>query len=224
MDIKIQKLQKKINIRFKNLNLIKKAITHKSYDPENNFEKLEFLGDRILGMVISIKLIELYPNEKEGILDKKLASLVNRNKCLEIGKNIGLNQFIIVGKQFNKKIANNVIVNKIISDCMEALIGAIYYEKGFKFTEKFILNCWKKYLDHSEKTFIDSKTKLQEYSLKFFKKLPSYKFISSSGPKHNLKFKMAVKLENTVFFEGIGESKKKAEQKAAQNLLKTLEL
>ncbi len=224
MDIKIQKLQKKINIKFKNLNLIKKAITHKSYDPDNNFEKLEFLGDRILGLVISIKLIELYPNEKEGILDKKLASLVNRNKCLEIGKNIGLNQFIIVGKQFNKKIANNVIVNKIISDCMEALIGAIYYEKGFKFTEKFILNCWKKYLDHSEKTFIDSKTKLQEYSLKFFKKLPSYKFISSSGPKHNLKFKMAVKLENTVFFEGIGESKKKAEQKAAQNLLNTLEL
>tara|TARA_B100001758_G_C18298966_1_gene551273 strand:- start:212 stop:886 length:675 start_codon:yes stop_codon:yes gene_type:complete len=224
MDIKIQKLQKKINIRFKNLNLIKKAITHKSYDPENNFEKLEFLGDRILGMVISIKLIELYPNEKEGILDKKLASLVNRNKCLEIGKNIGLNQFIIVGKQFNKKITNNVIVNKIISDCMEALIGAIYYEKGFKFTEKFILNCWKKYLNYSENTFIDSKTKLQEYSLKYFKKLPNYKFISSSGPKHNPKFKMAVKLENTVFYEGIGESKKKAEQKAAQNLLNTLEL
>lgn len=224
MDIKIQKLQKKINIKFKNLNLIKKAITHKSYDPENNFEKLEFLGDRILGLVISIKLIELYPNEKEGILDKKLASLVNRNKCLEIGKNIGLNQFIIVGKQFNKKIANNVIVNKIISDCMEALIGAIYYEKGFKFTEKFILNCWKKYLNYSENTFIDSKTKLQEYSLKYFKKLPNYKFISSSGPKHNPKFKMAVKLENTVFYEGIGESKKKAEQKAAQNLLNTLEL
>ncbi len=224
MDIKIQKLQKKINIRFKNLNLIKKAITHKSYDPENNFEKLEFLGDRILGMVISIKLIELYPNEKEGILDKKLASLVNRNKCLEIGKNIGLNQFIIVGKQFNKKITNNVIVNKIISDCMEALIGAIYYEKGFKFTEKFILNCWKKYLNYSENTFIDSKTKLQEYSLKYFKKLPNYKFISSSGTKHNPKFKMAVKLENTVFYEGIGESKKKAEQKAAQNLLNTLEL
>ena len=175
-------------------------------------------------MVISIKLIELYPNEKEGILDKKLASLVNRNKCLEIGKNIGLNQFIIVGKQFNKKITNNVIVNKIISDCMEALIGAIYYEKGFKFTEKFILNCWKKYLNYSENTFIDSKTKLQEYSLKYFKKLPNYKFISSSGPKHNPKFKMAVKLENTVFYEGIGESKKKAEQKAAQNLLNTLEL
>ena len=224
MDIKIQKLQKKINIKFKNLNLIKKAITHKSYDSENNFEKLEFLGDRILGLVISIKLIELYPNEKEGILDKKLASLVNRNKCLEIGKNIGLNQFIIVGKQFNKKVTNNIIVNKIVSDCMEALIGAIYYEKGFKFTQKFVLNCWKKYLDHSDNTFIDSKTKLQEYSLKFFKKLPNYKFISSTGPKHNPKFKMAVKLENTIFYEGVGESKKKAEQNAAKNLLNTLEL
>ena len=224
MDIKIQKLQKKINIKFKNLNLIKKAITHKSYDSENNFEKLEFLGDRILGLVISIKLIELYPNEKEGILDKKLASLVNRNKCLEIGKNIGLNQFIIVGKQFNKKVTNNIIVNKIVSDCMEALIGAIYYEKGFKFTQKFVLNCWKKYLDHSDNTFIDSKTKLQEYSLKFFKKLPNYKFISSTGPKHNPKFKMAVKLENTIFYEGVGESKKKAEQNAAKNLLNNLEL
>ena len=96
MDTKIQKLQKIINIKFKDLNLLKKAITHKSFDPKNNFEKLEFLGDRILGFVISIKLISLYPDEKEGILDKKLASLVNRNKCLEVGTALGLNQFIIV--------------------------------------------------------------------------------------------------------------------------------
>ena len=89
---KIKILQRKIKIDFKNEKILLQAITHKSFDPNNNYENLEFLGDRILGMVISIKLIELYPNEKEGILDKKLASLVNRNKCLEIGKNIGLNQ------------------------------------------------------------------------------------------------------------------------------------
>ena len=224
MDNKIQKLQKKINVKFKNLNLIKKAITHKSFDPNNNFEKLEFLGDRILGLVISIKLIELYPEEKEGILDKKLASLVNRNKCLEVGKSLGLKNFIIVGKQFDKRLKENVIVNKIVSDCTEALIGAIYYDKGFKFTEKFIINNWKKYLDVSEQTFIDPKTKLQEYSLKTFKKLPNYRFVSSSGPKHNLKFKMAVKLENTIFYNGVGDSKKKAEQNAAKNLLHTLDL
>ena len=220
----IQKLQKKININFKNTNLLKKAITHKSFDSINNFEKLEFLGDRILGLVISIKLIQLYPEEREGILDKKLASLVNRNKCLEVGKNLGLNHFIVLGKQFNKKIKKDIIVNKIVSDCMEALIGAIYYDRGFKFTEKFILNNWKRYLDHSEKTFIDSKTKLQEYSLKHFKKLPFYKFISSVGPKHNPKFKIAVKLENTLFYEGIGDSKKKAEQNAAKKLLSILDL
>ena len=224
MNTKIQKLQKIINIKFKDLNLLKKAITHKSFDPENNFEKLEFLGDRILGLVISIKLISLYPNEKEGILDKKLSSLVNRNKCLEVGTTLGLNQFIIVGKQFDKRIKKNVIVNKIVSDCTEALIGAIYYDKGFKFTEKFILKNWKKYLDLSEQTFIDSKTKLQEYSLKYFKKLPTYKFISSSGPRHNPKFKIAVKLENTIFYDGVGDSKKKAEQNAAKNLLSSLDL
>ena len=222
MKEKINNLQKKINIKFKNLNFIKNSITHKSYDPLNNYEKLEFLGDRILGLVISIKLISLYPDEKEGILDKKLASLVNRNKCLEVGTALGLNQFIIVGKQFDKRIKKNVIVNKIVSDCTEALIGAIYYDKGFQFTEKFILKNWKKYLDLSEQTFIDSKTKLQEYSLKYFKKLPNYKFISSSGPRHNPKFKIAVKLENTIFYDGVGDSKKKAEQNAAKKLLDNL--
>ena len=83
MSDKLNNLQKKISIKFKNLNYLKKSITHKSYDPLNNYEKLEFLGDRILGFVISKKLIELYPNEQEGVLDKKLASLVNKNQCLE---------------------------------------------------------------------------------------------------------------------------------------------
>ena len=86
MSDKLNSLQKKINIKFKNLNYLKKSLTHKSYDALNNYEKFEFLGDRILGFVISKKLIELYPNEKEGVLDKKLASLVNKNKCLEVAK------------------------------------------------------------------------------------------------------------------------------------------
>ena len=90
MKDKLINLQKKINIKFKNINNLKKSITHKSYDSFYNYEKLEFLGDRILGFVISKKLIELYPNEKEGVLDKKLASLVNKNKCLEVAKIIDL--------------------------------------------------------------------------------------------------------------------------------------
>ena len=97
MSLDISKIEKKINFKFKNnLNIIK-TFTHKSYDPINNNEKLEFLGDRVLGLVISKKLLEIYPDEKEGILDKKLASLVNKKKCLEVARSISLEKFILVG-------------------------------------------------------------------------------------------------------------------------------
>ncbi len=215
MSDKLNNLQKKISIKFKNLNYLKKSITHKSYDPLNNYEKLEFLGDRILGFVISKKLIELYPYEKEGVLDKKLASLVNKNQCLEVAKIIGLEKFILVGN----KSAKTKVENKIIADSIEALIGAIYYDKGFEVSEKFILNMWKNFINLSEETIIDSKTKLQEYSLKKFKSLPIYKLVSSSGPKHKPKFKISVRLKDTKLYEGSGDSKKKAEQNAAKKLL-----
>ena len=215
MSDKLNNLQKKISIKFKNLNYLKKSITHKSYDPLNNYEKLEFLGDRILGFVISKKLIELYPNEKEGVLDKKLASLVNKNQCLEVAKIIGLEKFILVGN----KSAKAKVENKIIADSIEALIGAIYYDKGFEVSEKFILNIWKNFIKLSEETIIDSKTKLQEYSLKKFKSLPIYKLVSSSGPKHKPKFTISVRLKDTKLYEGSGDSKKKAEQNAAKKLL-----
>ena len=215
MSDKLNNLQKKISIKFKNLNYLKKSITHKSYDPLNNYEKLEFLGDRILGFVISKKLIELYPNEKEGVLDKKLASLVNKNQCLEVAKIIGLEKFILVGN----KGAKTKVENKIIADSIEALIGAIYYDKGFEVSEKFILSIWKNFINLSEETIIDSKTKLQEYSLKKFKSLPIYKLVSSSGPKHKPNFAISVRLKDTKLFEGSGDSKKKAEQNAAKKLL-----
>jgi len=218
MSEKLNTLQKKINIKFKSINYLKKAITHKSYDSLNNYEKLEFLGDRVLGLVISKKLIELYPDQKEGVLDKRLASLVNKNRCLEVAKNIGLEKFILIGNKSNK----SKIENKILSDCIEALIGAIYYDKGFEASEKFILNMWKSFINSSDVSIVDSKTKLQEYSLKKFKSLPIYKLVSSSGPKHKPKFTISVKLKNTKFFEGSGNSKKKAEQSAAKILLDSI--
>ena len=218
MSEKLNNLQKKINIKFKNLNYLKKSITHKSYDSLKNYEKLEFLGDRILGFVISKKLIELYPNQKEGVLDKKLASLVNKNQCLEVAKHIGLEKFILIG---NKK-TNAKVENKILADSIEALIGAIYYDKGFEVTEKFILNMWKNFINLSEETIIDSKTKLQEYSLKKFKSLPIYKLVSSSGPNHKPNFTISVRLKDTKFYDGSGDSKKKAEQNAAKKLLDNL--
>ena len=165
--MKLNKLQKKIGINFKDEKLLLKALTHKSYDTQNNYEKLEFLGDRVLGFVISKKLLELYPNEKVGIIDKKLANLVNKNKCYEVGNDLELANYILIGNTEKKKKIN--IEKKIISDCCEALIGAIYLDKGFDISSKFILNYWKKYLNLSDVTVIDAKTRLQEYSLKKFK-------------------------------------------------------
>ena len=117
----------------------------KSFDSKNNNEKLEFLGDRVLGLVISKKLFELYPDDTEGSLDKKLAFLVNKNRCCEIGKKINLDQFIITGTS-NKK--ENNIVDKIISDTCEALIGAIYLDLGYIVVEKFINRLWQKHLQN----------------------------------------------------------------------------
>ena len=220
MDSNLIKLEKKINIKFKNFELLIKSLTHKSYDSIDNNEKLEFLGDRVLGLVITKKLLEIYPEDKEGILDKKLASLVNKKKCFEIAKSLGLEKFVLVGNSKKKLIK---IENKIISDCCESLIGAIYLDQGFDVAENFILKVWKIHLKSSVVTFVDSKTKLQEYSLKKFKILPIYKLLDNSGPRHKPIFKVGVRLQNSKMIIATGNSKKDAQQKAATLLLKYLD-
>jgi len=214
-------LEKKIGIKFHNKKNLLKSLTHKSFDTSNNNEKLEFLGDRVLGLVISKKLFELYPDDTEGRLDKKLAFLVNKNRCCEIGKKINLDKFIITSTS-NKK--ENNIVDKIISDSCEALIGAIFLDHGFIVVEKFINRLWKKHLQKSIQLQIDAKTKLQEYSLKKYKSLPIYKFLSNTGPKHKPLFKIAVKIQNSKFISATGYSKKDAELKAANLFLKKIGL
>ena len=209
---KLLKLQKTIGIKFKRQNLLIKSLTHKSFDSVLNYEKLEFLGDRVLGLIIAKRLLEIYPNEKEGILDKKYASLVNKKACLEVAEYIDLKNYILVLNPKNRSIN---IEDKVISDSCEALIGAIYLDKGFNVTEKIILELWREKIKKSVVTQIDAKTKLQEFSLKRFKKLPIYKTISNTGPRHKPIFKVAVKLDNTKFFNGEGKSKKEAEQSAA---------
>ncbi len=216
----INKLETNLGFKISNFDIYIKAITHKSADKENNYEKLEFLGDRVLGLCISKKLLEIFPNEKEGILDKKLASLVNKNKCYEVGKQLKLDKSIKIG---NLTLKKQVIEKKIISDSCEALIGAIYLDKGFEFVEKFILKNWNKHINDKNINIVDAKTKLQEYSLKKFKILPIYKFISDSGPKHKPNFKVAVKLKDTSYVEAEGASKKQAQQAAAAKLLNVID-
>ena len=212
MKINYQTIEKKIKINFKDKDLLVRSLTHKSYNKEINNEKLEFLGDRVLGLVIAKKLLEIYPNEKEGILDKKFASLVNKKTCLQIAKKINLDKYILTLDIKKKK---NIVEDKVVSDCCEALIGSIYLDKGFNSVEKFILELWSENIKDSVITQIDAKTKLQEFSLKRFKKLPIYKLISNTGPRHKPLFKVGVKLIDTKFFLAEGSSKKDAEQNAA---------
>jgi ribonuclease-3 len=216
---KISKFEKKIQIKMKDKSLLIKALTHKSANQVYNNEKLEFLGDRVLGLVLSNKLIDLYPNENEGILDKRFAKLVNRSTCSMMGWSIQMQEYIILGDA-KKKVTQKD--EKILSDSCEALIGAIFLDQGFYFAQEFVLKLWKKHIDKSYITVLDSKTKLQEYSLKIYKKLPIYRLINSSGPRHNPIFKISVSIHGSKLYIGTGSSKQDAQQDAAKKLLKNI--
>ena len=210
-----------LNYNFKNSKLLKQSLIHKSFDNQNNNEKLEFLGDRVLGLIISKKLIEIYPEEKEGIIDKKFANLVNKKTCSNIAKKLNIKKFMFLGGSHKFLQSSD---DKIMSDCLEALIGAIYLDGGLKSAEKFILNFWRRHLENSVLPLIDSKTQLQEHSLKKFKELPKYTFYKRSGPQHKPVFKTDVQIPNSKKAIGIGNSKKDAQQNAASKLLRILKI
>ena len=137
----IHKFEKDLKIKFKNKSLIIEAFTHKSANQKINNEKLEFLGDRVLGLILSKKLFDLYPKLTEGILDKKFANLVNRKTCCDIAWSIGIQNYIIIGNKKKKIIKAD---EKILSDCCEAIIGAIYIDRGIDIVRNYILKIWKK--------------------------------------------------------------------------------
>ena len=219
MNLNISKFQKILKIKIKNKTLLIEALTHKSANQDINNEKLEFLGDRVIALILSKKLLDLYPKEPEGIIDKKFAKLVNKKTCASIAWSIGLKNFIQMGNSKKKIVRKD---EKILSDACEALIGAVYIDCGFNYVKEFVLRLWKKYIKESNITILDSKTKLQEYSLKIHKKLPIYRLLSSKGPKHNPVFKIGVAIVGSKQFIGLGNSKKQAEQDAANNLLKNI--
>ena len=212
----LNKLEQKINIRFKDQKLLAKSLVHKSYDNIENNEKLEFLGDRVLGLVFAKTLLRIYPNDKEGIIDKKFANLVNKKTCLLVARKLELKKFIITGGSYKGLSRSD---DKIISDGLEALLGAIFLDQGMIVVEKFILKSWGEFLKKSVVTLVDAKTQLQEYSLKKFKTLPVYTIQKQSGPQHSPVFKAEVKIENSKKYYASGPTKKDAQQNAAKKSL-----
>ncbi len=218
---KFSDLENIIKYKFNSKTILKRCLTHKSFDKNINNEKLEFLGDRVLGLIISKNLLLKYPKENEGIIDKKYANLVNKKKCAEIASVINLKRYMLLGQNYKK---NDQKHEKISGDCLEALIGAIFIDGSLKNAEKFILNYWEDSLQQSDFTVIDSKTKLQEYSLKKYKKLPTYTLLKTLGPHHKPIFKVTAKTPDSNKVTGIGSSKKEAQQNAATKLLDELKI
>ena len=212
----LNKLEQKINIKFKDQKLLAKSLIHKSYNNTDNNEKLEFLGDRVLGLVFAKILLKIYPHEKEGTIDKKFANLVNKKTCLLVAKKLDLKKYITTGGSYKGLRRSD---DKIISDGLESLLGAIFLDQGMSVVEKFILKSWGNFLEKSIITLVDAKTQLQEYSLKKYKTLPIYTIQKQSGPQHNPIFKVEVKIENSKKYYASGTSKKDAQQNAAKKLL-----
>ena len=221
MKSNIKTIENNLKINFNNKKLLIQSLIHKSYNEKYNNEKLEFLGDRVIGLVIAKKLLSLYPDENEGAIDKKFAYLVNKKTCGQIGRQLNLKNFVKMGKSLRNLREND---ERILSDCCESVIGALYLDQGYTVVEKFILRNWHNFLKKSVVTRIDPKTKLQEFSLKKFKKLPIYKSFKPSGPNHNPIFKAQVSISNSKRYFGLGKSKKLAEQNAASKLVKSLKI
>ena len=220
----IGQLETEIGYAFKDKDLILKALTHSSYANEkkmekyNHNERLEFLGDAVLEVCTSDFLFKEYLDKPEGDLTRLRASIVCEPTLAECARAIHLPDFLILGK--GEETTGGRYRDSIVSDAFEAVIGAIYLDGGIGEANKFIIRFVLNDIENKH-LFYDSKTILQETVQKLYKKKVEYKLISEEGPDHDKKFNVQVLLEDTILGEGIGRTKRKAEQQAAyQAILK----
>lgn len=221
----ITQLEKIIGFKFDNQDLLVQAVVHRSYLNEHpdfkldHNERLEFLGDAVLELAVTEYLYDNYPNP-EGELTNWRASLVNGDSLAEVGKNLGIEEFILMSRGESRD-KNSKARMYILANAMEAIIGAIYLEHGFSSAKKFILkNIVVKLEDIiKKKLYIDPKSNFQEKAQEKEGVTPSYKMISSQGPDHAKVFKVGVYLDKELVATGEGSSKQEAQIQAAQNAL-----
>lgn len=212
------KLFESIGYEFRNFKLLEIALTHSSYNKNENYERLEFLGDRVLGLVISTKIYNKSQTDKEGVLAKKLSILVCKETLIKIADNLNILKFLKISKDIKGNSLSSIKANSL-----EGIIGAIYLDSGYKKTESIINKLWRKQIEDLDLTHHDPKSRLQEWCLKNEKKLPEYDFISKKGPEHEPQFTIRVKYNELLFAIGQGKNKQVAEINAAKNLLKKIE-
>jgi len=214
-------LESVLGIKFTDKKLLEEAITHKSYAIENNKsywnERLEFLGDSVLSCVVADYLYSKFPDSPEGHLSRIKSQLVSKQTLVKLAKEINIGKFIFLSK--GEELTGGRTRESNLANAIEAIIGAIYLDKGFETAKKFIL----KYIANKKISLeIDYKSKLQEISQAKYKVLPVYRVISETGPEHNKNFEVEVKVKNRILGIGKGKSKKEAEQLAAKEAIKIL--
>ncbi len=215
-------LEKALNYKFKRDDLITEALTHKSYKKPYNNERLEFLGDAVLDLIVGEYLFKKFPKENEGVLSKIRASLVNEKGFTKLALNINLGDALLIsGAEENNKGRTKP---SLLSNAFEALIGAIYLESGLKVTSDISTRLIEEAYETIDLNSLskDFKTALQEITQADFGETPNYKLVRAFGPDHKKEFEIAVELQNRIIASALGRSKKEAQQKAAEIALKTL--
>ena len=214
-----RQLEKIINYKFKDDSILEQALTHKSLKRKGSNEVLEFLGDRVLSLIILEKLINIYPHDDEGVLDKRFSNLVDKDACYKVALIINLTEFIQLGNTEIQSKGNRK--KRILSNCCEALIGAIYKDGGYDETKKFVLTFWKDLFKNLELIPIDPKSALQEKLLKKHKKLPIYEIISKSGLDHSPTFCIEVSFKDYISTKAEASTVKEAEKLAATKFIES---
>ncbi len=226
-DEQLAELEKRIGFSFIDKSYYIQALIHRSYlekidDSDSSNERLEFLGDAVLNLIVANYLFDKFPDEDEGFLTKVRAKLVNRHTLPECAEKLKLIEFLFLNKSLNEKSDRGL--KTIQSDAFEALIGALYLDLGLdvckKFIEKILI---KPYIDSGE-YLVDQnyKSQLLEYTQSKKLDLPVYRILTEEGPQHDRTFTIQVKVGEHLTGIGFGKNKKSAEQEAAKNLIKTL--
>ncbi len=219
-------IQQRIAYTFKKTELLERSLTHKSYANENRLsyhnERMEFLGDAVLNLMVSEYLMRTCPDSSEGDLSRLRAAVVSEPTLAVIAREIGLGDYILLGRGEEQTGGRNK--DSLIADCLEALIASVYLDGGQDAAGDFILKFFE---DTIKKTcssggIIDYKTELQELCQERLRQLPDYRVVSESGPDHQKQFEVELFVKGHVYGRGIGKSKKEAEQRAAKEALERL--
>lgn len=225
---RLKVLEKKLGYSFKDVSRLKHALTHKSYANEmrlsslDNNERLEFLGDAVMELAVSQLLMERFPEMPEGDLSKLRAAVVNEVQLTELAKAISLGDFLYLGR--GEDFTGGREKPSLLSDCYEALLGAVYLDRGLPKVFALVSRHFKEALETVGKEGFakDYKTRLQEKVQGKFKQVPRYELVSATGPDHKKTFEVNLFIESELYGVGKGPTKKRAEQEAAKEALEKL--